>query len=287
MKPKDAVRNANTPAAIEALPPFPQVALLVLELLSDPESETREVVETLHLDGAFAAEMLRVANSSLFAFAREIRTVRHAVTILGHHRLRALTMTVALRVYLMKNVDENTLRDAWSHSMACALVAEQLAQPCQMGADAGYAAGLLHDVGRLALIAASPADYAGFLEAAQRHQGDILELERERFSMDHCEVGLLLAEEWKLPTDLGLAAARHHSPAQEREPTVVTLSRFSCQLADVLGFSAIRPSPKEQIPEIPEHLAETARSLWRLDLGQLRTSLTDRINSVEFTIGLR
>ena len=286
MKSNDTARSADKPAALEALPPFPQVALQVIELLSDPETETREVVEALQLDGAFTAEMLRVANSSLFAFGREIGTVRHAVTILGRQKLRALTMTVALRTYLMKNVDENTLRDSWSHSMACALVAEQLAQPCQMGADAGYAVGLLHDIGRLALVAACPVDYARFLKAAQHRQGGILELEREQLAMDHCEMGLLLAEEWKLPPDLGLAAARHHSPARQNEPTVVTLARFSCQLADVLGFDAIRPSPKEQTREIPEHLAETARSLWQLDLDQLRTSVGDRINSVEFTIGL-
>ena len=278
-------RYAN-PDLTDKLPPFPQVALRMLELLSAEDAETQDIVDTLNIDGAFAAEVMRVANSPLLSLPREVRTIEHAATILGHDRLRAVTLAVAMRGYLMGKASKKAVRQAWSHSIATALVAEQLAPTCELSTGAGYACGLLHDLGRLALIAAYQEEYPRYVEAARRYPTNVLLLERERFGFDHCEAAVMLAEQWKLPAELALAATRHHSDARDREPLTVTLTRFSCQSANMLGFTGVRPVPKGEREANYSTLADAADSFWHVDLEELRVSVEERLKAVELTLGL-
>ncbi|MCP5119930.1 MAG: HDOD domain-containing protein [bacterium] len=268
------------------MPPFPQVALRVLELLATQEPSAAEVANALELDSAFCAKILQTANSPLLGLPREVKTIQHAITLLGNERIRAATLTVAIRGYMMKRVPKTALRPVWRHSMAAAMIAEQLAPRCSLRSELGYSVGLLHDIGRLAQIAAHAGKYLRFIDAAKHHGGDVLSLEREHFGADHCELALALAQIWQLPDDLALAATRHHSDPREQEPTVVTLTRFGCQLADVLGFYAVRPYARRRREELFQNLGDVAASLWQVDLDQLKSSVSDRVKAVEKTLSL-
>jgi len=104
--------------------------------------------------------------------------------------------------------------------------------------------------------------------------------------MDHCEAGLLLAGEWKLPAELALAAARHHGTPEPDEPAIVTLVRLSCQAADLAGFDAVRPYPAPDVGEALKRLADTAMSMWGADVDQLKTTVEEKIRSVELSGGI-
>jgi len=285
MKPRTPKGKFPTSEKLLELPPFPQVALRVLDLLSREEMETRQVVEAIRVDGAFAAELLRVANSALFALPQEVKTVQHAVVILGQQGIRSLTMTVALRAYLRRQAGHEALRKCWHHSLACALIGEELAKYCAVAAEVGYVAGLLHDVGRLGLIAACPRDYLRLFQRAQSVTMDVGEMERLQFDMDHCAAGKLLAEEWKLPAELAVVAARHHDRPDSMEPVLVTLARFSCQVAEMLGFEAIRASPVWTAGGKTQQLSEAALSLWHVDMEKLKQKVGGKIRSAELEGG--
>jgi putative nucleotidyltransferase with HDIG domain len=263
------------------LPPFPPVALRVLELLSKDEVETREVVDAFLVDGAFAAELLRVANSPLFALPQGVKTVRHAVVILGQDRLRSLTVTVALRAYLKPGRRGSAVRKCWHHSLACALMAEELAPRCSLSPDLAYIAGLLHDIGRLGLLAGFPTQYTVMFHAAQRSATDVRRLERDRFGVDHCDVGRYLAGQWNLPRELASVVVHHHEPPGPEEPMLLTLVRFSCGLATTLGFEAVRPYPAQIVEERLKEFSEVAAPLWQVDPEEFRTRVTGRLHSVE------
>ncbi len=81
------------------------------------------------------------------------------------------------------------IRNLWRHNLACAAIAEQLATAGFMDKDTAYTAGVLHDIGRLALAVIRPAEYAALL---RRHKGSgasILKEEAELFGTDHCQAG--------------------------------------------------------------------------------------------------
>ena len=109
------------------LPPFPRIALQILELLSDDEVRMRQLTELLNSDPAFAAEIIGAANSALFSYHGSVATVPQAVVRVGFSFMKSLAMTVAMRSYVRKAPKLPILRRCWVHSVATAVLAEELA----------------------------------------------------------------------------------------------------------------------------------------------------------------
>ena len=241
--------GAPRPWAIKRLPPFPAVALQLLSLLDDEDVPMSRVVKLLRVDPALSAEILRVSNSALYGLSRRIDNVSHAVVVLGTEIVKRLALTVALGRFSRSGLAHKGLRVCWDHSLAVALLSERLAEAMLLPRDRGYTAGLLHDVGRLALLACHPVEYANMLEVAHANDFDALECERQLFDVDHGEAGEWLARHWNLPVDLVEAIARHHDPALTGVD-IATAVRAADRLADALGFAVILRERNESPADI-------------------------------------
>jgi len=237
------------PWALRSLPPFPAVALQLLSLLDNPDVPLKKIVDLLRMDPALSAELLRVANSALYGFVQRIDTVNHAVMILGAENVKRLALTVSLSRFAARFLRFENVRSCWHHVIATAILAEQLAVDLNIGKDRAYTAGLLHDVGRLALMASYPEEYDNLIAVAREQSFDQLECERQLFEIDHCATGQWLAQHWNLPTDYCAAIAQHHQDGPV-EGTLTELVRCACRSADALGFSGLRLPSQRTIPEV-------------------------------------
>jgi HD-like signal output (HDOD) protein len=237
--------------------------LRLLDLLARDDVEIRELVSLISSDPAFSAQILQVANSPLFGFRSQIDSLQSALVVLGLRRIRSLSMTVATSNHMKAVLHIEELARCWRHMLACALITEQLARSCSAFEDRAYTAGLLHDVGRLGLLLASPKEYAALLRDAERNALELLDVEREVLGMDHCEAGRALAEHWNLPPDFQIIAARHHDPQSDAAIDLLTLVHLGCRLADSLGFWVVAPlkacSPEEIQQSLPALLAKRIR----------------------------
>jgi putative nucleotidyltransferase with HDIG domain len=267
------------PWALSTLPPFPAVALKVLEELSKPEFEVKQVVRWIESDPAFTAELLRVANSALYGFSYQIQSVHHAAMTLGADFVKALAMTVAMRTYLKTALRLPILRRCWRHSLACGVLAGELNTANRNGSDTAYTAGLLHDIGRMGLLAAYPAEYANLLGVSAEHTFDLLHCEHELFDIDHCEAGAWLARKWRLPPDLVSIAARHHEEPGIDSSTLNTV-QLACRLADALGFSVIQERSVEDYLSVMNRLTPEARAKFPDSLEELKAMIVARIDAL-------
>jgi len=250
-------------ALVQRIPAFPPVAIRVLNLLQEDNVAVDELVELLRSDPAFSAELLRRANSPLFAFQSEVASLRQALIVLGFRRVRGLALTVATGMYLRKAARIEDLRRFWRYSVACALLSEELARACGLPEDVAYTAGLLHDIGRFGLMVAHPEQYAQLIRHAseQLEAGkpvDIAQLERDLFGADHYEVGRRLAEAWRLPAPLPEVAGRHSREAA-RQWSIVGVVRLGCQLAIALGFGVLPSLYHLSVEALLEELPEPVR----------------------------
>jgi putative nucleotidyltransferase with HDIG domain len=238
--------------ALERLPPFPTVALQAMNVLAGEDASLGELCELVRCDAVFAAEILRIANSPLIAFSKEITSIMQASMLLGFRRLRRLVITVGLRSY-MNQSPLPALRAGWRHSLASAIVAERISRWNSVDRDVAYTAGILHDIGRSVLANMNGQAYTDMIaRAAEDPAWDALARERDCFGIDHCAAGRLLAASWKLPEEFLDITSRHHEPLTHQE-NVTEVVRHSCQLADALGFAAVE---HKSIPTYPEILSE-------------------------------
>jgi HD-like signal output (HDOD) protein len=224
-----------------------------------------------------------MANSALFNVRIEVRSVLQAIHMLGLERVKGVVVTIAMKTFLDGTLEIPALRACWRHSLACAVISEDLAKVGMMEGDVAYTAGLMHDVGRLALIASYPKEYANFLAGAENEKGDTLGRERALFGVDHCQAGGLLVSRWNLPKMFLEVTSLHHESPTAGEHSILSTVRRGCLMADTLGFSVVPSGQTRTYEEILQDLPERERSRLPHESSQFIEHIASKINLIEST----
>jgi len=278
------LRPSAKPWALINLPPFPIVAARVMELLSHDTTGLKELADVIRADVAFSSEILTLANCALFATRTEITTILQAAAVLGLNRVKGIAMTIGLRSYLTDSLKIPALLACWRHSLACAIICEDLASACRMERDAAYLAGLLHDIGRLSLSVVEPVAYAELIHDADVDPAELLSRERELFGLDHCEAGKWLAQQWKIPAQFAEVAERHHQAVQPGKIDILAIVQLGCQLADAVGFAVLRHARPAGFERILDKLPQTALQRFDTDREHLALKVATKINSIDISL---
>ncbi|MGA2590386.1 MAG: HDOD domain-containing protein [Bryobacteraceae bacterium] len=280
LQPKDvapAPAESAAPWALDDLPPFPAVATQILQLVSKEDVSLGEVGTLIGADPVFAADVLQIANSALFALSFHVRTIAHAIAVLGTERVKALSLTRALGNYLSPALKVEALRRCWQHSLAGAILAERLARTCGINRDLAYTAGLLRDIGRLALLVKYPHPYADVLFVTQENGFDLMATERDLFDVDHCQAGYWLTEKMQIPPELREVVARHHEDSRDAPFGLVQLVHVADLMSEALGFGVLTLAEPPSFAEVLEQLPEPVRRCFAQDPEQLRTEVGSKM----------
>ncbi len=249
----------RSPAAISAslkkVPPFPPVAVKLLGLLSCPAVDTNEVADLIASDATFTARLLQRVNSAEFGFASDITSVRRAIALLGLDTTRQVMLAHATAAYAQGGLKTGGMRRCWQHTVATAVLADEIATACGAFMNEAFTAGIMHDIGRLGLLVAYPQEYEIVIRTAAERSLDVLDFETEEFGMHHGEAGRMLAETWGLPAEILSIAGRHHDPCEGVELNLLRIVHVACHLADVLGYEVVKPlvrlEPRDVLAELP------------------------------------
>ena len=199
--------------------------------------------------------------------------------LLGFKRLRIVVITVGLKAYLKDSVTP-LMRSCWHHSLACAIIAEQSAKCLQLDNDFAYTAGILHDIGRVALATLMPASYANVIKRGADQSADILPIERELCGIDHCQAGRSLVVSWNLPEAFLAITACHHD-RQALLPITASLIPLSCALADSLGFAVVHCRSPRSYSDALADFPDAARKRFPGDPEELASLIACEIKVVE------
>lgn len=282
MKPLHEGGAEALPWAHLRLPPFPQVALRVLQLVHQENVGLSQLCDLISTDAAFASEVLTVSNSALYAPRYPSTSVLQAVTVLGARTLQGMCITVGVRAYLGKTMAEPAMHKLWRHNLACALIAERIASLGLVDKNIAYTAGVLHDLGRAALAVVRPKAYAALLEQFHGSAIEILDGERALFGMDHCETGRQLVADWKLPDILAPAVAEHHTESHvETAWSIADVVKLSCKFADATGFPAFAGCSATTFDDLVRQLPPRERRLFSMSAATLSAELLQTIQAVE------
>lgn len=275
-------RKTTLPWAYLRLPPFPQVAVRVLQLAGNENVQLHELCDLIASDPAFASEVLTVSNSLLYAPRYPSTTIMQAVAVLGANTLQGMCITVGVRAYLGKAMSYPAMRNLWRHNLACALIAERIAGEGAIDKNAAYTSGILHDVGRIALAVIQAKGYAALLEKHTGEAGTMLDAEREMFGWNHCEVGQQLVSGWKLPASLAAVVAEHHEERRADHAWDETeLVKVSCALASSLGFTAFSGCEAKAYSDLLAELPEVDRERFHPEAETLQREVAESIHAIE------
>jgi len=273
----EALVYQETPWALRLVPIFPSAAKRIMALAGSDDSSAEQIGKLAKTDPSFSAELLRFANSALFGASRKISGLTQAILLLGVDRVKTMAAVVVMNRMVRPSVSIPALRKVWIHSLATALIAEEAAARMGVGRDAGYTAGLLHNLGSLGLMSSYPQEYSRMLEVSRDFGFDLLDTERDLFEIDHCAAGAWLAKEWNFPDELVEAIAAHHEEPTAGSTGLQSLVQISWRLADALGFAA-SPDREFSYQELMSCLPPVWSASWlRGDPDEARAELSARL----------
>lgn len=237
---------------VRNLPALPQAVLEARQLLASDDVAFDHLADAISHDTALAADLLRLANSSLYGLAGRVRTVRDAVSVLGLRNLDMLLTAAAMRGALRpdaggaSHIGFDTVSH-WRHGVASGLCAFHLAAERKLERGAAFTAGLLHDLGRLALACVAPQSMHELLARQAAEDAPLLALEQEQLGSDHAAFGAMVAEHWHFGGDIVEAIRLHHAPG-ERPPTpLADIVHVADAMVHALDLNAL---PGERVPAI-------------------------------------
>ena len=117
-------------------------------------------------DPALCTRLLKLVNSAYYGFDRKISSLTQAVVILGFNEVRSVAMS-AIVIDAFQRKAGFDYRAFWIHAVGTAATASALAKQLDRSGDEdGFVCGLLHDLGRLVLVANGPKPYADVVKVA-------------------------------------------------------------------------------------------------------------------------
>jgi HD-like signal output (HDOD) protein/CheY-like chemotaxis protein len=215
------VNNEDLKALVSRLPSLPSLPSLYFEILRELESPSGSLDrmgEIIGRDAAMTAKILHLVNSAFFGLQRELSDPTEAVMQLGLETIRSLVL--GIHVFSeMKTTGKAAMlsQELWNHCLATAIRAKSIAKTERLDrelVETSFTAGLLHDVGRLVLLANLPGECLEAWRRAEEEHLPLVETERSVFGADHGAVGGYLLGLWGLPARLVEACVYHHFPAQ-------------------------------------------------------------------------
>ncbi len=267
---------------LDSLPTLPAVAVRLLQVTSLSDSDAGDVIKLLRGDQSLTARLLSVAASAALGVREPVTTLERAVPLIGFAGVRSIVLATSVFDCFGKQTADGRAAtfergEFWKHSLAVACAARRLARARRdLGLDPedAYVAGLLHDLGKVALAAVFPKAYDRVVAQANHSRGDIADYERAVLGADHTVAGRRVAERWRLPRDLQDAIWLHHLAA-DALPTSVSKPRLIgvVQLADTLAreqrigysgnhvFYEMSPRLAERLGFADTHLSDIVAAL--------------------------
>jgi len=189
----------------------------LIAVLEDAGSGADEIEGVIQLDPALTAATLRLANSAYFGAGRTVETVAQAVVRLGLreiYRLAALALVNRWETGTGRGGYAGDPGDFCRHALCTALAAELLAETSRgIDPQAAYTAGLVCDIGKLAVAHACGPFFPAIRTHQQAHTCPWRQAEREVLGYDHQQVGAQLLRSWRFPAIYTVAAEFWQVPA--------------------------------------------------------------------------
>jgi putative nucleotidyltransferase with HDIG domain len=220
---------------VSSFPSMPRAGIKLRAILAEKDVSMDEIEGILRHDPGLATNVLRIANSAYFGLPTKVKTLKHAVILLGIKRFSQIAVSACMSKTMDKAVEGYGLSpgELWLHSIAVSNTAEALAKYIKYAeTNDVFTPALLHDMGKLIL--------GEFVkEELQKIQSIVANgvpldiAENMVLGTDHAEIGALILGKWSFPSDLVTAVRWHHNPESIKnsnlQAEIVYLANLLCQ----------------------------------------------------------
>lgn len=238
---------------------LPDIYFRVRDVVDDPMSTTDDLANAIKLDPAISARLLRVVNSPVYGFAKQIDTITRAVNLLGMQAVNDLvTATTVGRTFSGMTMQLMDMSMFWRKSVLCALLAGRIVKSCGIDdSERFFIEGLLRDIGHLVLYQTIPQRAQSALVEAGYLGAALAEVEQSSIGCDFAEVGAELVRSWGMPAQIEQAIRYQLRPSEAGE---FALHASIVHLAGVVAdHEDFEPKGRQEVLPFDPHAVTTTR----------------------------
>jgi HD-like signal output (HDOD) protein len=259
---------------------LPEIYLRVRDVVDNPESTMDDLANALKLDPAISARLLKIVNSPLYGFPKQIDSIARAVTLLGMQPVSDLVASTTIgQTFTGMTVDLMDLQTFWRKSVRCALLAGKIAKANGIDeSERFFIEGLLRDIGHLVLYQTIPQRAQSALVEAGYLGSPLAEVERSSIGYDFTEIGAELIRFWGMPNQIEQAIRHQLSPNQAGEFSLhASIVHLAGTLAD---YAELDPAQAGQLPSCDPF----AVSYTRFNVDECHTLLKEAKEQLQDTL---
>ena len=266
---------------LKNMPVMPDVAAKIMSIAEDKiDISFRDLEQTIKLDPGLSTKILKVANSALYARQKEISSLQMAITLLGFRNIKSLVLLVTASNMFAKQQTDDFYKFFWKHSVINAFMARNLAKLAGNRAieEESFLAGMLHDIGQVALHNADSEKYVHVLDGARSRSLRISQTEEELYGTNHREVGAEVLKGWNFPDVYVDAASEHGSPniTSPHKQTILLVS-IADFLTSNIDLYDVNPLNIELLDDIVKQTSFTQAALSEFSATFLDDLQTDQL----------
>lgn len=224
---------------IKKMPSLSTTVGKVLEICSRTDASPNELNRVISLDPVLTGQVLKLINSAYYSLVAKVTSLTRAITMLGMNTVKNMALSTAV-IKTASSVKKSKVLPTskfWAHSIgvgACAKLLAAVGDVPVMEREEYFVAGLLHDLGKVPF----GDEYSEVLTVAKKEQTPLVEVERELMGIDHQQVGLMIAEKWKLNPSIKGCIGGHHDidsaePEFQRQMAIVALANIYINIFDI------------------------------------------------------
>ncbi len=227
---------------MEHLQSLGDMAAKVMRVANDPMTTADDLSEIIRQDDALTAIIMKVANSAFFGSPRKINTIQEATVLLGFTAIKSISLAASV---VMNGQEDNSKvicrEKLWRHSLATAISSKYLADKFgRKNAEEMYTAGILHDIGMLAMFQYDAGLYNKVNAAIQERKIERTEAELELYGVNHAQVGAFILDRWNMPESLVETVLWHHAYSENlKNKENVEIIELANYITNSLGFSSV------------------------------------------------
>lgn len=235
---------------IKKMPSLSTTVGKVMEICSRTDASPNELNKVISLDPVLTGQVLKLINSAYYSLINKVTSLTRAITMLGMNTVKNMALSTAIirSVAGAKKSKALPTGKFWAHSIGAGVSAKLLGEVKDMPImerEELFLAGLLHDLGKVPF----GDEYIEVLNIAKFEQLPLNEVELEVMGIDHQEVGLMIADKWKLNRIITECIGSHHKPSSVagefgQRVGLVALGNIYTNILDH-GYAG-NPFPREQ-----------------------------------------
>jgi putative nucleotidyltransferase with HDIG domain len=213
MTPETRIKRINQ--FIGRMPSLSTTVSKVLEVCNNPNASANDLNRVISYDPVLTGQMLKLINSAYYGLPNRITSLTRAIIMLGINTVKNLVLATSVLAGCkgLSNPRHLTINDFWAHCLCVGVLSKLIAARAGISSierEEYFVAGLLHDLGKLPMMACFPDLYSKAVQAAKDKNIQLFEYETMHIGFNHCQVGVLIAGKWKLGETMQAAINKHH-----------------------------------------------------------------------------